>query len=329
VFHFFKPRNFYSRYARFACLVVTFLVTGNRLSSAIEPPCDCDDQNPSQLLLVSNESAPKPTGQQTAPHSAAHPQAVLGPTYLNPNASIEERVNDLFPGLTLAEKVEELRDSWGSPAIPRLKIPVMLKAEGLDSQSHSLEATVFPHGIAMASTFNTVLINQVGKATAVEARAANLRASWSPVLDVARDARWGRVEETYGEDPYLVSRMGVGWITGFQSENMIAIPKHFAGRDSHDVGLSDRVMREVHLVPFRVAVEEAHAGGIMAAYSTWDATPDNASVELLQKILREEWEFEGVVVSDCGGVENLLTKQSVVTNMEEACRLAVLAGVDT
>ncbi len=187
----------------------------------------------------------------------------------------------------------------------------------------------------MASTFDLTLINQVGKTTAVEARAANLRASWSPVLDVARDARWGRVEETYGEDPYLVSRMGVAWITGFQSENMIAIPKHFAGhgeplggRDSHDVGLSDRVMREVHLVPFRAAVEEAHAGGVMAAYSTWDATPNNASVELLQKILREEWGFEGVVVSDCGGVENLLTKQSVVTNMEEACRAAVLAGVD-
>ncbi len=240
-----------------------------------------------------------------------------------------------MPRLTLAEKVEELRDSWGSPAIPRLKIPVMLKTEGLHSQSYSLGATVFPQAIAMASTFDRALINQVGKATAVEARAANLRASWSPVLDVARDARWGRMEETYGEDPYLVSRMGVAWITGFQSEKMIAIPKHFAGhgqpeggRDTHDVGLSDRVMREVHLVPFRAAVEEAHAGGVMAAYSTWDATPDNASVELLQKILREEWGFEGVVVSDCGGVENLLTMQSVASNLEEACRRAVLAGVD-
>jgi len=268
MFQFFKPRNFYSRYERFIGLVITFLVTSNRLSSAVDPPCDCDDQTPPPLLLASNEAVPKPAGQQTTFYSAANPHPAKGPIYLNPNASVEERVNDLLPRLTLAEKVEELRDSWGSPAIPRLKIPVMLKTEGLHSQSYSLGATVFPQAIAMASTFDPALINQVGKTTAVEARAANLRASWSPVLDVARDARWGRVEETYGEDPYLVSRMGVAWITGFQSENMIAIPKHFAGhgeplggRDSHDVGLSDRVMREVHLVPFRAAVEEAHAGG--------------------------------------------------------------------
>jgi hypothetical protein len=143
------------------------------------------------------------------------------------------------------------------------------------------------------------------------------------------------VEETYGEDPFLVSRMGVAWISGFQGEEMIAVPKHFAGhgeplggRDSHDVGLSDRVMRNVHLAGFRAAIKEAHAGGVMAAYSTWDGVPDNGSTELLQKILREEWGFEGIVVSDCGGPENFLRKQSVVGSMEEACALAIHAGVD-
>src|ERR1035437_1833811 len=207
MFHFFKLHNSCRQYASSTCLVATFLAASNPLSQAVEPPCDCDDQTPPPLLLALNEAAPQSAGQQITSHSAASPRPAMGPVYLNPGASIEERVNDLLPRLTLAEKMEELRDSWGSPAIPRLKIPVMLKTEGLHSQSYSLGATVFPHGIAMASTFDTALINQVGKATAVEARAANLRASWSPVLDVARDARWGRVEETYGEDPYLVSRM--------------------------------------------------------------------------------------------------------------------------
>jgi len=257
------------------------------------------------------------------------------PKYLDPKVPIEERISDLLPRLTLEEKVIELSDSWGSKGIPRLKIPAMLKTEGLHSQSYSTGATVFPQPIMMASTFDQDLVNQIGKATAVESKAANLRVSWSPVLDVARDARWGRVEETYGEDPYLVSRMGVAWINGFQGQGMIAVPKHFAGhgeplggRDSHDVGLSDRVMRNIHLVPFRAAVKEAHTGGVMAAYSTWDGVPDNASTELLQKILREEWNFDGIVVSDCSGPENFLTKQTVVNNLEEASRKAILAGVD-
>lgn len=257
------------------------------------------------------------------------------PKYLDPALPIEERIDDLLPRMTLSDKIIQLSDNWGSKGIPRLKIPAMLKTEGLHGQSYSTGATIFPQPIAMASTFDTTLIGEVGHVTAVEAKAANLRCSWSPVLDVARDARWGRVEETYGEDPYLVSRMGVAWIKGFQSEHMIAIPKHFAGhgeplggRDSHDVGLSDRVMRNIHLVPFRAAIEEAHAGGVMAAYSTWNGVPDNASMALLQKILREEWDFDGIVVSDCGGPENLLTKQSVVNNLEEASRLAILAGVD-
>jgi len=255
--------------------------------------------------------------------------------YLNPNLPIEERIDDLVPRLTLEEKVIQLSDSWGSKGIPRLKVPPMLKTEGLHGQSYATGSTIFPQAIAMASTFNVELIEKVGKATAIESKAANLRMSWSPVLDVARDARWGRVEETYGEDPWLVGRMGVAWVTGFQSEKMIAVPKHVAGhgeplggRDSHDVGLSDRIMRTIHLAGFRAAVKEAHAGGAMAAYSAWDGVPDNGSVELLQKILREEWGFDGVVISDCNGPENILTKQAVADDMLQVCRLAILAGVD-
>lgn len=255
--------------------------------------------------------------------------------YLDSTLSIEARITDLLPRLTLEEKVIQLSDSWGSKGIPRLKVPTMLKTEGLHGQSYSMGATIFPQAIAMASSFDTALVHTIGSTTAVESKAAGLRVTWSPVLDVARDVRWGRVEETYGEDPYLVSRMGVAWINGFQQEGMIAVPKHFAGhgeplggRDSHDVGLSDRTMRNVHLVPFRAAIKEAHAGGVMAAYSTWDAVPDNGSTELLQKILREEWGFDGIVVSDCSAPENFYRKQSVVYNLDEAAKMAILAGVD-
>jgi beta-glucosidase len=289
--------------------------------------CHCGEQRPSDQTVEEATSVPQ------AKDRPARRGAL--PPYLDPRVPIEDRITDLLPRLTLEEKVVELSDSWGSKGIPRLKVPALLKTEGLHGQSYSTGATIFPEPISMSSTFDTGLIRRVGQATALEAKAAGIRATWSPVLDVARDARWGRVEETYGEDPYWVSRMGVAWIRGFQGEDMIAIPKHFAGhgeplggRDSHDVGLSERVMRNVHLVPFRAAVEEAHAGGVMAAYSTWDGVPDNASKELLQNILREEWGFPGIVVSDCGGPENFVHKQSVAANLEEACKMAILAGVD-
>jgi beta-glucosidase len=256
------------------------------------------------------------------------------PKYLDPTVPIEQRINDLLPRMTVAEKVSQISDNWGSAGIPRLKVPSLLKTEGLHSQSYSTGATIFPQPIGMAATFNTALINKVGRQIALESKAAHIRESWSPVLDVARDVRWGRLEETYGESPYLASRMGVAWIEGFQGENMIAVPKHFAGhgqpmggRDSQDIGLSDRVMREIHLPSFRAAIEEAHAGGIMAAYGIWDGVPDNSSTLLLQKILRQEWGFDGFVISDCGALANFVEKQGIVQTMSEAAALGIRAGV--
>ncbi len=255
--------------------------------------------------------------------------------YLDPGAPVEDRIDDLLHRMTIEEKVSQIVDSWGSPGIQRLSVPALLKTEGLHSQSYSTGATIFPQPISMAATFDPGLIEKVGQQTAIEAKAAHLRASWSPVLDVVRDVRWGRTEETYGESPYLVSRMGVAWIEGFQGEGMVAVPKHFAGhgqpmggRDSQDIGLSDRTMREIHLPSFRAAVEEAHAGGMMAAYGLWDGVPDNASITLLQKILRQEWGFDGMVVSDCGGPEHFLTKHAVVQTQEEGVVLAAAAGVN-
>jgi len=256
------------------------------------------------------------------------------PKYLDSSVPIEQRIDDLIPRMTVAEKVSQISDDWGSAAIPRLKVPSLLKTEGLHSQSYSTGATIFPQPIGMAATFNSALINKVGRQTALESKAAHIRESWSPVLDVARDVRWGRLEETYGESPYLVSRMGVAWIEGFQGEDMIAVPKHFAGhgqpmggRDSQDIGLSDRVMREIHLPSFRAAIEEAHAGGIMAAYGVWDGVPYNASTPLLQKILRQEWGFDGFVISDCGALANLVEKQGIVQTMSEAAALGIRSGV--
>jgi beta-glucosidase len=266
---------------------------------------------------------------------AANSPAQETAKYLDSSLSVEQRIDDLLPRMTTEEKISQIWDAWGSQGIPRLGVPPLLKTEGLHSQSYSTGATVFPQAIAMASTFDPELIGEVGKQTAVEAKAANLRASWSPVLDVVRDVRWGRTEETYGESPYLVGRMGVAWIEGFQSLGMIAVPKHFAGhgepvggRDSQDYGLSDRTMREIHLPPFRAAVEEAHVGGIMAAYGLWDGVPDNASTTLLQKILRQEWGFDGMVVSDCGGPEHFIVKHAIVKTPEEAVALAAAAGVN-
>ncbi|HEY0256644.1 MAG TPA: glycoside hydrolase family 3 C-terminal domain-containing protein, partial [Candidatus Methylacidiphilales bacterium] len=263
-------------------------------------------------------------------------QADEAAKYLDPNVPIEQRIDDLLSKMTVDEKIIEISDDWGSKGIPRLKVPAMLKTEGLHSQSYSTGATIFTQPIGMAATFDPELIAKEAKVIAFEAKADHIHSSWSPVLDVARDVRWGRVEESYGESPYLVSRMGVAWISAFQAEGMIAVPKHFAGhggplggRDSHDVGLSERTLREIHLPSFRAAVEEAHAGGVMAAYSTWwDGVPDNASTVLLQQVLRQEWGFDGYVVSDCGGPEQFIQKQGIASTPEEAAALAAAAGVN-
>lgn len=268
--------------------------------------------------------------------SLAHSQeASPKARYLDPTLPIEQRIDDLLIRMTVQEKVSQISDDWGSAEIPHLGVPVLLKTEGLHGQSYSTGATIFPQPIAMSATFDPALIEQVGRQTAVESKAAHIRAAWSPVINLARDVRWGRTEETFGESPYLVSRMGVAWIEGFQSEGLIATPKHYAvhgaplgGRDSNDIGFSDRLMREVFLPPFRAAIEEAHAGSIMAAYSSWQGIPDNVSDTLLTKILREEWGFDGFVVSDCSALENLVIKQGVASTIEQAAAMGIVAGVN-
>lgn len=276
-----------------------------------------------QFALTSVLLAPATYCQQPAPR------------YLDAKVPIELRIDDLLGRMTIQEKVSQITDDWGSAAIPHLGVPALLKTEALHGQSYSTGATIFPQPIAMGATFDPGLIEEVGRQTAVESKAAHLYAAWSPVINLARDIRWGRTEETFGESPYLVSRMGVAWIDGFQSLGMIATPKHYAvhgdplgGRDSNDIGLSDRMLRTVFLPPFRAAIEEAHAGSIMAAYSSWQGVPDNISNTLLAKILREEWGFDGFVVSDCGALENLVIKQGLAATGEQAAAMGIEAGVN-
>ena len=257
------------------------------------------------------------------------------PVYKDKTKSIDARVADLLPRMTLEEKVKEVSEDWGIPGNTRLGIPPLSKAEAVHGFGYGTGATIFPQAIGLAATWNPNMANDVGDITGQECVEANTWQAWCPVLDVARDPRWGRMEETYGEDPYLVSRIGVSWIKAFQAHNLIATPKHFAahggplgGRDSNDVGYSERVMREVYLPPFRAAFEEAKAGSVMNAYSTWvDGVPCAESQDLLFGILRQEWGFDGFVVSDCGSIGNLHTKFGVAEDKIAAARESIQAGV--
>ena len=178
--------------------------------------------------------------------------------YMDPTLPVEERVESLLNVMTPEDKMELIREGWGIPGIPHLYVPPITKVEAVHGFSYGSGATVFPQALAMGATWNKKLTEDVAMAVGDETLAAGTMQAWSPVLDVAQDARWGRCEETFGEDPILVSQIGGAWIKGYQSKGLFTTPKHFGGhgaplggRDSHDIGLSEREMREVHLVPFR------------------------------------------------------------------------------
>lgn len=223
----------------------------------------------------------------------------------------------------------------------RLGIPALIICETLHGNA-APNCAIFPQAIALSSSWNPDMARRIGALIAKEARACGSTSGLSPVLDVGRDPRWGRMEEGYGEDPFLCSRMGVAMVKGMQGESpnigkehIIATPKHFAGhgaplggRDSHPVGYGREFLREFALPPFEAVVREAKAGSIMAAYSDWCYVPCNASRELLTEILREEWGFDGYVIEDMGAIGLLEQSHGVAENYEDAVRLAVSAGVD-
>jgi beta-glucosidase len=223
----------------------------------------------------------------------------------------------------------------------RLGIPVLFHDECLHGHV-APKGTSYPQAIAMASTWDPALLHEIFTATAAEARARGVQQCLAPVLDLARDPRWGRTEETYGEDPYLVSRLGVAAITGYQGlgpgidkAHVMATAKHFAvhgqpegGTNVGPANYSERTIREYWLKPFEAAVKEAHVATVMPSYNEIDGIPSHSNKHLLQDILRGEWGFEGLVTSDYFGPTELRTVHHIVANEDEAGRLAFESGVD-
>jgi beta-glucosidase len=228
----------------------------------------------------------------------------------------------------------------------RLGIPVMFHEECLHGHA-AIDATSFPQPIAMGATFNPELAERLFTMTAWEARLRGTHQALTPVVDVAREPRWGRVEETYGEDPYLVSRMGVAAVRGFQGDGtfrdktrVIATLKHFAAHGQPESGtncapanVSMRVLRETFFYTFKVAIQKGGAISVMASYNEIDGVPSHANRWLLRDVLRKEWGFQGFVVSDYNGIWELSQRaevrgHSVAKDKKEACALAVRAGVN-
>ena len=257
--------------------------------------------------------------------------------YMDPTMPVEERVESLLGVMKPEDKMELIREGWGIPGIPHLYVPPITKVEAVHGFSYGSGATIFPQAIALGATFNKKLAEATAMAIGDETVAAGTMQAWSPVLDVAQDARWGRCEETYGEDPVLVSEIGGAWIKGYQSKGLFTTPKHFGGhgaplggRDSHDIGLSEREMREVQLVPFRHVIRNYGCQSIMMAYSDYLGVPVAKSKELLQNILREEWGFDGFIVSDCGAIGNLTSRKHYTAKDKiEAANQALAASIAT
>jgi beta-glucosidase len=223
----------------------------------------------------------------------------------------------------------------------RLGIPILFHEECLHGHA-APRGTSFPQAIALASTWDPVLVRDVFAATAAEVRARGAQQCLAPVLDLARDPRWGRTEETYGEDPYLVSRIGVAAIEGFQGAgpfidktHVVATAKHFAVHGQPEGGTnvapgnySERVIREYFLKPFKAAVEEGGVQSVMPSYNEIDGVPSHGNKHLLDDVLRREWGFPGVVVSDYFAIADLNVLHHIVSNNDEAAKLALESGVD-
>jgi beta-glucosidase len=220
----------------------------------------------------------------------------------------------------------------------RLGIPALFIEEGL----HGFDTgTVFPTPLGLAATWNPDTAEQTAAAIAAEARSTGVAMILGPVLDLARDPRWGRVEEDMGEDPYLTGQLGLAWVRGAQGESLasdrsvVAEPKHFAGHGSPEGGtntspvhIGERELRTIMLKPFEPSIHEGHAMGVMAAYHEIDGIPVTADPFLLKSILRQEWGFDGFVLSDLGAIRRLVTPHEVAATPKQAACIAIRSGVD-
>ena len=275
--------------------------------------------------------------------------------YQDPKLPLEKRVDDLVGRMTLEEKVSQLINT--AVGVPRLGVPAYdWWNEGLHGVARSGYATMFPQAIGMAATWDAPLLGSIGETISTEARAKYNEAVrhdihsiyfgltfWSPNINIFRDPRWGRGQETYGEDPYLTSRLGVHFVEGLQGNDanyykVIATPKHFAvhsgpesTRHSANVDPSPHDLWDTYLPAFRATIAEAKADSIMCAYNAVDGAPACASKELLGDILRKDWGFNGFVTSDCGAVDDFYEKTAhkYSTDKQTASVAAVRAGTDT
>lgn len=273
------------------------------------------------------------------------------PAYKDPSLPIEKRVDDLVSRMTLEEKVSQMMNS--AAAIERLGIPPYdWWNEALHGVARAGYATVFPQAIGLAATWDTKLMQQIGDVISTEARAKYNEFTrngdhgrykgltfWSPNINIFRDPRWGRGQETYGEDPYLTARMAVAFVKGLQGDDprylkVVATPKHYAvhsgpepERHSFDAIASERDLRETYLPAFHAAIVEGKAASVMCAYNRMNGEPCCTNSKLYD-ILRKEWGFGGYVVSDCGAVYDMYTGHRYIESETKASALSVKAGTD-
>ena len=278
--------------------------------------------------------------------------------YLNPNLPAAERAADLVKRMTLEEKILQMQNY--APPIPRLQVPAYnWWSEALHGVAIQGQATVFPQAIGLAATWSTRLHHRIAETISTEARAkwnvfehsgATIPARfgpgpagltyWSPNINIFRDPRWGRGQETYGEDPYLTSQMGIAFVKGMQGDDphylkVVSTPKHYAVhsgpeplRHEFDAVVSESDLVNTYLPAFKATIEEGKAESIMCCYNSVDGVPGCASDMLLKKYLRDDWRFDGYVVSDCGAIRNIFADHHYTDSLGMASVVAVKAGTD-
>lgn len=292
--------------------------------------------------------------------------------YKNPHVPVSARVEDLLKRMTLKEKVQQLEnraagntdeidrifkgESFGCThemsmnaqdcanmyqelqtymlKKTRLGIPLLTAVEGIEGILQN-NCTIFPHELAQGSTFNPELIKVMTTAAGEEAHAIGIHQILSPVLDIARELRWGRVEETFGEDPFLISQMGTAFVNGYQSFNITCTPKHFVAHGSPSGGLNcanvsggERDMYSLYLYPFAKVIANTNPLSVMSCYSSYDGIAVSGSSYYMTDILRGNLGFKGYVYSDWGSVERLQSFHHAVNSREEAAIKSLQAGVD-
>ena len=284
--------------------------------------------------------------------SAQSATSPSNPPYLNPALPVDQRVEDLVFRMTLEEKASQLVNQ--ARAIPRLQVPEYdYWSEALHGVANEGIATVFPQAIALSATWDERLLHNVATVIGTEARAKHHEAIrqgrhnifegltfWSPNINIFRDPRWGRGQETYGEDPFLTAHMGIAFVTGLQGDNpkylrVVSTPKHFAvhsgpesTRHTADVPISKHDEEDTYLPAFRATIVEGHAASTMCAYNSINGQPACANDFLLHDQLRGAWRFNGFVVSDCGAVLDVWSGHHYAKTREEAAAVSLKAGMD-